>query len=131
MTVNSWKLGLKALDDVLDEQSITLDVLMTAEMVKERAKSDKLSKFAEILRKPNEAMTADEVGFMNQRIVERHSNIQSGGSASGTKPASRGEVGNDVPKRWHRTRLLTRSVPRRMKVCLRASLHASSAHAFP
>ena len=85
-----------ALDDVLDEQSITLDVPMSAEMVRERAKSDKLGKFAEILRKPKEAMTADGLGFMSQRIVERHSNIQSGGSASGTKPASGGKVGNDV-----------------------------------
>ena len=39
----------RALEDVLDEQSITLDVLVTAEMVKERVKSDKLSKFAEYL----------------------------------------------------------------------------------
>ena len=92
------KLGHEALDDVLDEQAITLDVLMSAEMVRERLKSDKLSKFAEILRKPEEAMTADELGFMNQRIAERHSNIQSGGSASGTKPARGGQVGNDCVK---------------------------------
>ena len=85
--MKSWS---EALADVLEEQEIDLDVLMTAEMVKERRKSDKLSKFAEILRKPNEAMTADDVGFMNQRIVERHSNIQSGGSSVRNKTCEQG-----------------------------------------
>ena len=46
------KTWYEALDDVLEDQAITLDVLMSAEMVRERAKSDNLTKWAEILRNP-------------------------------------------------------------------------------
>ena len=89
------KAWYEALDDVLAEQAITLEDLVSAEMARERLKSDKLAKWAEILRKPEESITADELGFMKQSIAERQSNLQTGGSSSGTKPARGSQVGND------------------------------------
>ena len=61
----------ETLDGLLDEQQISLKVLMTAEMNAERLKSDEIAKAAKILRKPEAMITADELKFIQQRIAKR------------------------------------------------------------
>ena len=91
--MKAWHEGL---NDVLEDQEISLDELMSAEMKRERLKSDRLARWSEILRKPEGSITADELEFIKQRIAEKQANLQPGGSSSGAKPGKGGQVGNDA-----------------------------------
>ena len=94
--MKAWHVGL---NDALDEQRISLEELMSAEMKRERLKSDKIARWAEILRKPEGSITADELEFIKQRIAEKQANVNPGSSSSGAKPSKGSQVGNDADKR--------------------------------
>ena len=79
------------------QSSISLKVLMTAEMNTERLKSDDIAKAAKILRKREAMITADELKFIQQRIAKRElARENPSSSSSGTKPGQGNRVENDA-----------------------------------
>ena len=87
----------ETLNELLEEQQISLKVLMSTEMNTERLKSDEIAKAAKILRKPEAMITADELKFIQQRIAKRELARESPSSSSpGPKPGQGNRVENDA-----------------------------------
>ena len=60
----------ETLGDLLEEQQISLENFMSAEMLNERRKHEEKAKAVEILRKPEATLTADDLKRIEKRIVK-------------------------------------------------------------
>ena len=65
------EMWLELLADLLRQQGIMLQELMSAEMTNERSRHENGVKVAEILRKPDTAMTAEDTEVIAARVVAR------------------------------------------------------------
>ena len=84
---------IESLGDLLNQQKVTLKELMTAEMKNERSRHEKRANVAEILRKPDTAMTAEDVKIIAARVVAEE--VPSG-SSSRSDPTKGAKVEDDV-----------------------------------
>ena len=94
-TPQFMKMWIESLGDLLKQQKITLHQLMNAEMKNERSTHDKRVTVAEILRKPDTAMTAEDTKGIAARVVAEE---MPSGSSSRPDPAKGAKVEGDASK---------------------------------
>ena len=89
----------KTLGELLEEQQISLEKLMTAEMLTERSKHEEKAQAAQILRKPEATLTADDLKLIEKRIVKSEIARESpSSSSSGPCPGKGNRVEDDANK---------------------------------
>ena len=93
------EMWLELLADLLRQQGITLQEPMAAEMENERRRHEKIVKVAEILRKPDAAMTAEDTEVITARVVAKGA-PSSSSSRPDFKKGSRveGDVRKGMPR---------------------------------
>ena len=85
----------ESLGDLLSQQKFKPKELMTAEMTNERNRIERRANIAEILRKPDTAMTAEDTKTIAARVIAEE---VPGGSSSRSDPPKGAKVEGDVRK---------------------------------
>ena len=80
---------------LLGEQQISLEQLVSAEMLNERKRHEEKAKAVEIMRKPKEAITAEDLKHIEKRIVRRENPSS---SSTGPSFGKGNPVENDANK---------------------------------